>query len=206
MLDLEKEYYSDKVKVIAGTDEAGRGPLAGPLVVAAVIFPKGYKNEDINDSKQLTAKKREELFEIVKRDALAYSIKIISVEDIDKLNILNADKKGMKEALLELNPQPDFVLTDAVPLLNLPFPAVPIIKGDAKALCIAASSILAKVTRDHLMMELDKQYPEYGFAKHKGYGTKKHIEAIEKYGPIEGVHRKTFEPVKEYFSDQIKLF
>ncbi len=206
MLDLEKEYYSDKVKVIAGTDEAGRGPLAGPLVVGAVIFPKGYKNEDINDSKQLTAKKREELFEIVKRDALAYSIKIISVKDIDKLNILNADKKGMKEALLELNPQPDLVLTDAVPLLNLPFPAVPIIKGDAKALCIAAASILAKVTRDHLMMELDKQYPEYGFAKHKGYGTKKHIEAIEKYGPIEGVHRKTFEPVKEYFSDQIKLF
>lgn len=206
MLDLEKEYYSDKVKVIAGTDEAGRGPLAGPLVVGAVIFSKGYKNEDINDSKQLTAKKREELFEIVKRDALAYSIKIISVEDIDKLNILNADKKGMKEAILELNPQPDLVLTDAVPLLNLPFPAVPIIKGDAKALCIAASSILAKVTRDHLMMELDKQYPEYGFAKHKGYGTKKHIEAIEKYGPIEGVHRKTFEPVKEYFSDQIKLF
>ena len=93
-----------------------------------------------------------------------------------------------------------------MPLLNLPFPAVPIIKGDAKALCIAASSILAKVTRDHLMMELDKQYPEHGFAKHKGYGTKKHIEAIEKYGPIEGVHRKTFEPVKEYFSDQIKLF
>lgn len=206
MLDLEKEYYSDKVKVIAGTDEAGRGPLAGPLVVGAVIFPKGYKNDEINDSKQLTVKKREELFEIVKRDALAYSIKIISVEDIDKLNILNADKKGMKEALLELNPQPDLVLTDAVPLLNLPFPAVPIIKGDAKALCIAASSILAKVTRDHLMMELDKQYPEYGFAKHKGYGTKKHIEAIEKYGPIEGVHRKTFEPVKEYFSDQIKLF
>lgn len=206
MLDLEKEYYSDKVKVIAGTDEAGRGPLAGPLVVGAVIFPKGYKNEDINDSKQLTAKKREELFEVIKRDALAYSIKIISVEDIDKLNILNADKKGMKEALLELNPQPDLVLTDAVPLLNLPFLAVPIIKGDAKALCIAASSILAKVTRDHLMMELDKQYPEYGFAKHKGYGTKKHIEAIEKYGPIEGVHRKTFEPVKEYFSDQIKLF
>lgn len=206
MLDLEKEYYSDKVKVIAGTDEAGRGPLAGPLVVAAVIFPKGYKNDEINDSKQLTVKKREELFEVIKRYALAYSIKIISVEDIDKLNILNADKKGMKEALLELNPQPDFVLTDAVPLLNLPFPAVPIIKGDAKALCIAASSILAKVTRDHLMMELDKQYPEYGFAKHKGYGTKKHIEAIEKYGPIEGVHRKTFEPVKEYFSDQIKLF
>lgn len=206
MLDLEKEYYSDKVKVIAGTDEAGRGPLAGPLVVGAVIFPKGYKNEDINDSKQLTAKKREELFEVIKRDALAYSIKIISVEDIDKLNILNADKKGMKEALLELNPQPDLVLTDAVPLLNFPFPAVPIIKGDAKALCIAASSILAKVTRDHLMMELDKKYPDYGFAKHKGYGTKKHIEAIEKYGPIEGVHRKTFEPVKEYFSDQIKLF
>lgn len=206
MLDLEEEYYSDKVKVIAGTDEAGRGPLAGPLVVGAVIFPKGYKNEDINDSKQLTAKKREELFEIVKRDALTYSIKIISVEDIDKLNILNADKKGMKEALLELNPQPDLVLTDAVPLHNLPFPAVPIIKGDAKALCIAAASIIAKVTRDHLMMELDKQYPEYGFAKHKGYGTKKHIEAIEKYGPIEGVHRKTFEPVKEYFSDQIKLF
>ena len=206
MLDLEKEYYSDKVKVIAGTDEAGRGPLAGPLVVGAVIFPKGYKNEDINDSKQLTAKKREELFEVIKRDALAYSIKIISVEDIDKLTILNADKQGMKEALLELNPQPDLVLTDAVPLLNLPFPAVPIIKGDAKALCIAASSILAKVTRDHLMMELDKQYPEYGFAKHKGYGTKKHIEAIEKYSPIEGVHRKTFEPVKEYFSDQIKLF
>lgn len=206
MLDLEKEYYSDKVKVIAGTDEAGRGPLAGPLVVGAVIFPKGYKNDEINDSKQLTAKKREELFEVIKRDALAYSIKTIAVEDIDKLNILNADKKGMKEALLELNPQPDLVLTDAVPLLNLPFPAVPIIKGDAKALCIAASSILAKVTRDHLMMELDKQYPEYGFAKHKGYGTKKHIEAIEKYGPIEGVHRKTFEPVKEYISDQIKLF
>ena len=196
MLDKEKEYYSPSVKLIAGTDEAGRGPLAGPVVVAAVIFDPDYQNELINDSKQLTAKKREELFEIIKRDALAYSIVSLSAEEIDRINIYEAVRKGMKEAVDSLKIKPDFVLTDAMPLPGFHIPFEPIIKGDAKCLCIAAASILAKVTRNRYMVELEKQYPQFSFAAHKGYGTKQHLAELAKYGPIKGVHRFSFKPVQ----------
>lgn len=196
MLDKEKEYYSPSVKLIAGTDEAGRGPLAGPVVVAAVVFDPAYQNPDINDSKQLSEKKRAELFDAIKRDALAYSIVFVSAEEIDDINIYEASRKGMKEAVDSLSIKPDFVLTDAMPLPGFHIPFDPIIKGDAKCLCIAAASILAKVSRDRYMVELEKRYPDFSFATHKGYGTKKHLEELAKFGPVKGVHRFSFKPVQ----------
>lgn len=196
MLVKEKEYYSASVKLIAGTDEAGRGPLAGPVVVASVIFDPAFQNDLINDSKQLTAKKREELFDIIQREALAYSIVSLSPEEIDRINIYEAARKGMKEAVNSLKIKPDLVLTDAMPLPGFPIPYEAIIKGDAQCLCIAAASILAKVTRDRYMVELEKQYPNFSFATHKGYGTKQHLAELAKYGPIKGVHRFSFKPVQ----------
>ena len=205
MLKKEAEFYSKTVKLIAGVDEAGRGPLAGPVVAAAVVFPPSYKNEEINDSKQLTAKKREELFEEIKKNAIAYGIASVSAETIDEINIYEATKVAMKEAIKQLNGQYDLVITDAMKL-NLDKPVIALIKGDAQCLNVAAASILAKVTRDRYLEELDKKYPQYKFAKHKGYGTKDHLEALKEYGPIEGVHRKSFRPVKEFYIEQMKLF
>ena len=205
MLNKEAEFYSKTVKLIAGVDEAGRGPLAGPVVAAAVVFPPSYKNEEINDSKQLTAKKREELFEEIKKNAIAYGIASVSAETIDEINIYEATKVAMKEAIKQLNGQYDLVITDAMKL-NLDKPVIALIKGDAQCLNVAAASILAKVTRDRYLEELDKKYPQYKFAKHKGYGTKDHLEALKEYGPIEGVHRKSFRPVKEFYIEQMKLF
>ena len=205
MLNKEAEFYSKTVKLIAGVDEAGRGPLAGPVVAAAVVFPPSYKNEEINDSKQLTAKKREELFEEIKKNAIAYGIASVSAETIDEINIYEATKVAMKEAIKQLNGQYDLVITDAMKL-NLDKPVIALIKGDAQCLNVAAASILAKVTRDRYLEELDKKYPQYKFAKHKGYGTKDHLEALKAYGPIEGVHRKSFRPVKEFYIEQMKLF
>lgn len=206
MLDKEKEYYSEEVKLIVGLDEAGRGPLAGPVVAAAVVFDPSFSDERINDSKQLNEKKREELYDLIIKNALAYAIELADVEEIDKYNILEADKRAMRRCLKKINVPYDLILTDAVPLYGEKKKVIPLIKGDATCLNIAAASILAKVTRDRLMNELDAKYPEYGFKKHKGYGTKKHLEAIEKYGPIEGVHRKTFKPISSYFDPQLKLF
>ncbi len=205
MLNKEAEFYSKTVKLIAGVDEAGRGPLAGPVVAAAVVFPPSYKNEEINDSKQLTAKKREELFEEIKKNAIAYGIASVSAETIDEINIYEATKVAMKEAIKQLNGQYDLVITDAMKL-NLDKPVIALIKGDAQCLNVAAASILAKVTRDRYLEELDKKYPQYKFAKHKGYGTKDHLEALKEYGPIKGVHRKSFRPVKEIYIEQMKLF
>ncbi len=205
MLKKEAEFYSKTVKLIAGVDEAGRGPLAGPVVAAAVVFPPSYKNEEINDSKQLTAKKREELFEEIKKNAIAYGIASVSAETIDEINIYEATKVAMKEAIKQLNGQYDLVITDAMKL-SLDKPVIALIKGDAQCLNVAAASILAKVTRDRYLEELDKKYPQYKFAKHKGYGTKDHLEALKEYGPIEGVHRKSFRPVKEFYIEQMKLF
>ena len=205
-LDFQEQFYSKKIKVIVGVDEAGRGPLAGPVVAAACILTRAYINKEINDSKQLTEKKREELFEIIKKDAIAYGVGIVSAEEIDSLNIYEATKKAMKEAINNLKVKFDLILTDAMPLKGFDVEVVPIIKGDAKALPIAAASIIAKVTRDHMMEELGKKYPEYGFEIHKGYGTAKHMEALKKYGPIKGVHRFSYKPVAKIALGEMNLF
>ena len=205
-LDFQEQFYSKNVKVIVGVDEAGRGPLAGPVVAAACILSRTYINKEINDSKQLSEKKREELFEIIKKDAITYGVGIVSAEEIDTLNIYEATKKAMKEAINNLKVKFDLILTDAMPLNGFDVEVVPIIKGDAKALPIAAASIIAKVTRDHMMEELGKKYPEYGFEVHKGYGTQKHMEALKKFGPIKGVHRYSYKPVAKIALGEMSLF
>ena len=193
MLSFERKAQLNGCNFIAGMDEAGRGPLAGPVSVACVVMPL---EEDkiipgINDSKKLSEKKREELFEKIKETALAYSVILIDEKTIDKINILEATKLGMKKAYEALEVPIDMLLVDAVKNLDVDCQYESIIKGDAKSYSIAAASILAKVTRDQMMIELDKKYPEYNFKKHKGYGTKEHIEAIKKIGPC-AIHRKTF--------------
>lgn len=193
-LEYESKYYDLGYEYIAGSDEAGRGPLAGPLVVAACILPKGYSNELINDSKKLTDKKRRYLYEIIKKDALAYHIEVVDIETIDKINIYQASKLGMKICLEKLSIKPNVALLDAMNL-DLDYPVESIIKGDEKSISIAAASILAKVYRDDLMIEYAKVYPGYDFEKNKGYGTKKHLEALETIG-ITPIHRKTYDPVK----------
>lgn len=205
-LDYQNQFYTDKINFIVGVDEAGRGPLAGPVVAAAVILPRAYINIEINDSKQLSEKKREELFSVIKENALAIGIGIIDAETIDKVNIYEATKLAMKEAINNLKHNYDLILTDAMKLNGFSKPVIDIIKGDAKALPIAAASIIAKVTRDHMLDELDKQYPEYGFKKHKGYGTKTHLEALDKFGPIKGIHRFSYKPVYKSTHKEINLF
>ncbi|MBR0137344.1 MAG: ribonuclease HII [Erysipelotrichaceae bacterium] len=197
--EYEKKYWALD-KLVVGIDEAGRGPLAGPVVVAGVVFPKDYDSGDIYDSKKLTAKKRDELFELIKRDALFYDIEIIDPETIDRMNILEATRSGFTAVALKADV--DVVLTDAMKL-KIDKEVIDLVKGDMKSCSIAAGSILAKVTRDRIMDEYDKIYPEYGFAKHKGYPTKQHIEAIEKYGILD-IHRKSYGPVRDAM--QMKLF
>ncbi len=191
MLEFEQLYRSQGFKAICGVDEAGRGPLAGPVFAAAVILPEDLIIEDVNDSKKLTEKKREKLFDIIKEKALAYCVASASVEEIEELNILQADMLAMKRAVEGLSVKADFAMIDGNKAPELEIPTVPIVKGDAKSESIAAASILAKVSRDRLMLELAEKYPEYGFEKHKGYGTKAHREAILKYGPCE-IHRMSF--------------
>ncbi len=189
MLDYEKKF---NCKLIAGVDEVGRGPLAGPVVCACVIMPMESEKiiEGVNDSKKLSAKKREELFDKIVDIAISYSIVEIDEKKIDEINILQATKLGMKRAVENLKVMPDLVLVDAVKI-DVALPQENIIKGDALSYNIAAASILAKVHRDRMMENFDMKYPEYGFAKHKGYGTKAHIEALKKYGKCE-IHRETF--------------
>lgn len=192
MFDYENKYLSMGAKLIAGIDEAGRGPLAGPVAVAIVIMPldKDSIIEGVNDSKKLSEKKRNMLFEQIKDRAIAYHVELVDEMTIDTINILNATKLGMLTCLEKINPKPDITLIDAVKL-NTDYPTESIIKGDALSYSIACASILAKVTRDRLMLELDEKYPEYGFKKHKGYGTKAHIEALKKYGKCP-IHRDSF--------------
>lgn len=204
MLDFEKKYYSKDINFIAGCDEAGRGPIAGPVVCAAVIFPKDFISNEINDSKQLSKKKREELFNFILEHALAYNIQIIDAKTIDEINILEASRLGMARAVKNLNHQVDLIITDYMKLYDFDVPVIDLVKGDAKAMCVAAASILAKVTRDNIMDELDKQYPNYHFAKTKGYPTKESIDAVMEFGPIEGVHRFSYKPVQKAL--EIKLF
>ena len=206
MLDFERQFYSETVHHIVGIDEAGRGPLAGPVVAAAVVFPPEYQNPEIDDSKKLTAKKRMALFEEIKANALGYGIAFASAQEIDELNIYEATKVAMKRALAMINVPYELILTDAMPFKDLPVTTLPVIKGDAKALNIAAASILAKVTRDLYMEELERQYPAFSFGTHKGYGTKAHMEELDKNGPIDGVHRKSFKPVASFFQKQLTLF
>lgn len=206
MLKFERQFYNDDVHFIVGVDEAGRGPLAGPVVAAAVVFPLSYQNPDINDSKQVSAKKRMALFEEIKKNALGYGIAFASAQEIDELNIYAATKLAMTRAIEQIKVPYELILTDAMPFQDLPVPVVPVIKGDAKALNIAAASILAKVTRDLYMDELEKQHPAFSFSVHKGYGTKAHMEELEANGPIEGVHRKSFKPVAKFFQEQLTLF
>ncbi len=194
--DIENKIWSSGYKYIAGTDEAGRGPLVGPVVAAAVILPKDFINTDINDSKKLSAKKREELYSIITSNALSYAVSIVSEKVIDKINIYNASKKAMEEAISGLHIKPDYIVSDAM-RLDLSIPCDAIIKGDAKSITIAAASILAKVTRDRLMIKLGNKYPMYNFKQNNGYPTKEHINAISKYGIIKE-HRRTYNPVKVY--------
>ena len=188
----EENLYSNKVKYICGIDEAGRGPLAGPVVVGAVILPADSLIEGVNDSKKISEKKRERVFEEIVNTAISYSTGIVEQKTIDEINILNATKLAVKKAIESLEIKPDLILVDA--LTNIETFGIPyksIIKGDAKEYSIAAASIIAKVTRDRMMLEWDKVFPEYGFAKHKGYGTATHIQALKENGPCM-LHRKTF--------------
>lgn len=185
----EKKY--GEYEFICGIDEAGRGPLAGPVVAGAVILPKDCRILYINDSKQLTEKKREELYEMIVEQAVSYGVGYASPERIDEINILQATYEAMREALAKLDPRPDILLNDAVTIPGVEIRQIPIIKGDAKSITIGAASILAKVTRDRLMTEYDKVFPEYGFGGNKGYGSAAHIEALKKYGPTP-IHRRSF--------------
>lgn len=186
---FERKYSG--YKLIAGIDEAGRGPLAGPVAAGAVILPKDCEILYLNDSKKLSAARREQLYDEIKEKAVAYGVGIVSPERIDEINILQATYEAMRAAIKDMGCEPDMVLIDAVTIPRIPYKQVGIIKGDAKSVSIAAASIIAKVTRDRIMAGIDQMYPEYGFASHKGYGSKAHIEAIQKYGPSP-VHRKTF--------------
>lgn len=201
LYENEKRLWNSGYENVAGCDEAGRGPLFGPVVAASVILPHNFVLEGLNDSKKLTEKKREEYYPIIMANALAVGVSIVSAEEIDEINIYEASRQGMLRAIDSMNVKPDYILTDAMPLdgfTNIPHEAI--IKGDAKSITIAAASVIAKVTRDRLMYEEDKKHPEYEFAKHKGYPTKKHIELLNKYGIIDG-YRHTYGPVKKLLEE-----
>ncbi len=193
----EKELYKENYKLIGGVDEVGRGPLVGPVVAACCVLPSDFYLEGLTDSKKLSEKKRDIFFEYIKEHAIAYGVGVVSPERIDEINIYEASREAMIIAIKEVQKQIplEVVLVDAMPL-NIDIKSISIIHGDALSISIAAASVIAKVTRDKMMYELDKKYPKYGFASHKGYPTKKHIEAINKYGLIEG-YRKTYGPVKK---------
>ncbi len=197
LYEYENELYDKGIKYIGGVDEVGRGPLIGPVVASCVVLPKDFILEGLTDSKKLSEKKRNLFYDYIVNHCVAYAIGIVSPEEIDEINIYEASRKAMIIAINKVREQINLehVLIDAMPI-NLDIPTTSIIKGDAKSISIAAASVVAKVARDNMMYELDKKYPMYGFASHKGYPTKKHIEAIHKYGLIDG-YRKTYGPVKE---------
>jgi len=196
LLQFERELYEEGYELICGCDEAGRGPLVGPVVAGAVILPKNYHLEGLTDSKKLSEKKREAFFEIIKKEAISYGIGIVDAKTIDEINIYEASRLAMKKAIEQMNRKPDYVLTDAMPIPNYFCPVKSIIKGDAKSITIAAASVLAKVTRDHIMYELDEKYPQYEMKKHKGYPTKRHLELLSIYGPTPD-YRFTYRPVHD---------
>lgn len=194
----ENELYSTGVKYIGGVDEVGRGPLIGDVVAACVVLPKDFILDGLTDSKKLSEKKRNEFYEYIINNCIAYAVGCVSPKEIDEINIYEASRKAMMIAIAKVRKEIklDHVLVDAMPLPDLDIASTSIIKGDAKSISIAAASVIAKVTRDRMMYDLDKKYPDYGFANHKGYPTKKHIEAINKYGLIDG-YRKSYGPVKK---------
>lgn len=189
--ELEKEIYAQGCTLLCGVDEAGRGPLAGPVCAAAVILPVGLELPGLNDSKKLSEKQREALFMPIKAAARAYGIAFATVEEIENLNILNATFLAMNRAIAQLSPQPELALIDGNRSTGITLPSRCVVKGDSRCADIAAASVLAKVSRDHYMLEMAEEYPEYGFERHKGYGTKLHYEAIRKYGPCP-IHRPSF--------------
>ena len=205
-LDYEQQFYNDKVQYIVGCDEAGRGCLLGSVYAGAVILPKDFHCDLINDSKKLTMKKREEAFQIIIDNAIAYGIGFCTAQEIDQMNIYNASRVAMQRAIKNMNHKYDLILTDAMKMNDMDVEVIPLIHGDALAQCIAAASILAKVSRDRECVELDKKYPEYQIAKHKGYGTKEHLEILKKYGPIQHLYRFTYAPVRNYKIEKISLF
>lgn len=204
LYQYEEQLEDLGIKYIAGVDEVGRGPLAGPVVVAAVILPLNLRIKGINDSKKLSLKKRNELYKIILNEALAVNVSFIDERVIDEINIYEATKKGMLEAISGLKIKPEHVLIDAMSLRELAIAHTSIIHGDALSASIGAASIIAKVTRDEYMDKMDIKYPNYGFKHHKGYCTKEHLEALEKYGPCE-IHRKSFAPVKKFYTKQLTL-
>ena len=191
MKNIDKKYLSEKIKYIAGTDEAGRGPLAGPVVAAAVILPNDFYDERIDDSKKISANLRQELFGVIKKNALCYAYTIISQNKIDQINILKASLLAMKRSVEKLKVQPDLILVDGNKSFSYDAEVIPIVKGDSKSLSIASASIIAKVVRDRIMIKLASEFPQYGWENNKGYPTKEHIEAVLKYGACK-IHRKTF--------------
>lgn len=199
MWEIENSLYSDGFKIICGVDEAGRGPLAGPVCAAAVILPNGLEIPGLTDSKKLTDKKRRELFPIIKEQAVAYGIGLASHEEIDEINILQATYLAMERALVQLSVKPDIALIDGNRSKDFGLPVRTVVKGDSLSANIAAASVLAKVTRDDLMLEMAEKYPEYGFEVHKGYGTKAHYEALRAYG-ASAIHRKTF--LKKFYGEK----
>lgn len=200
MTAYEKKYRALGYQWIAGIDEAGRGPLAGPVVAAAVILPEDFYLPGLDDSKKINETKRERFFQEIEKKAVAIGIGIIDSDEIDRTNIFTAAKKAMLSAVSQLEPKPDVLLIDAVPL-HTPYPSEAIIKGDSLSISIAAASIIAKVTRDRIMKKYDELYPQYGFGRHSGYGTKEHLGAIAHHG-ITPIHRKSFAPIKEIIIDK----
>lgn len=200
MLEYENNLYNEGVTLIAGVDEVGRGPLVGPVVACACILPVNFYHKDIKDSKKLSEKKREEMYKIIKENAISIGLGIVSEKVIDEVNIYETTKIAMKEAIKNLNITPEHVLIDAMKL-ELNISSTSIIKGDAKSESIAAASIIAKVTRDHMLDEMDKEYPMYDLKNNKGYGTKKHLEALQTYGPCK-YHRVSYSPVRNALNEK----
>ena len=205
-LDYEQQFYNDEIKLIVGCDEAGRGCLLGDVFAGAVILPRDFSCNLINDSKQLSEKQREEAYQIIIDNAIAWGVGRATPEEIDKINILNASRLAMERAIENMNHDFDMIITDAVKMYKYDKPREALIHGDALSQCVAAASIIAKVSRDHYCYELDKQYPDYKIALHKGYGTKVHLEALEKYGPVKGLHRFSYAPIKKLFIEKVSLF
>ena len=204
MLSYERQYYDEGAKLIAGVDEAGRGPLAGPLVIAAVVMPQEFFISGLNDSKQISASKRDKLYDEILQKALSVSVNIVSISNIDELNIYRATQQGMAEVLLHLDKQPDVALIDAMPVEAGDIKTVSLVHGDTLSASIAAASIIAKVTRDRIMEKLDTLYPAYKFANNKGYGSKDHMQAIDQDGVTEW-HRRSYEPVKSLNLEAVKV-
>lgn len=205
-LGFEQQFYSDKIKLIVGCDEAGRGCLLGPVYAGAVILPRDFYHPLINDSKQLSEKQREEAYEIITKNAIAWGVGFCTPEEIDEMNILNASRVAMERAITNMNHDYDLIITDYMKMPNAKTEVIALAHGDALSLCVASASIIAKVSRDHVCYELDKQYPQYNIKKNKGYGTKDHLEALDKYGPVKGLHRFTYAPIKRLFIEKVSLF